>query len=625
MAPLQAISVLVLAIPSAARLLGTGFQSNDNGASYKSIPQGLVNSVHSLAHQVALFQERVFQHSRKTNDVPSGNGFVTDLIRQALVPPNTPTEEPITNNAPEALGNVLNYKIAQPTPPPVVMGGVYCRGGACQFRVTPPTTIAPLTTTLPYIGSNLKEFCRGLACKVGDGLPTAPSSLDFNTKCMHLLVDVGGGIKGKPGQRSIRDVYDAWIAACKKRVGPLEVASCPTYADVFVAALAPAGDAPDIGDAEAACSAVYIYISMIKTAEVDLKLLEAALPKSGSLLSLSLNRLGTGGVGPQSPRGLRFKAWAKEHIFSDAIVQSSQDEHQGVVETSYVQRADGSRGTPCQGGFAPSLLQEEPATTPPPHGPHQQYIHNSACADGPKLVPQSQTKYQIAPGSPDGAVPPAEITGNLFNYCGAQMSEVMLGFSQTAASTVTMTRNWCRWQSSITTWVGQKEEYGRPDWNRHTCDSMAQLVAFSFRDDLESPAGYTPPQVCRKLFLTIGAVHRVAALVDDAWSISMRGAAAGNAAPPSAGDAEMKKLLQAAASYSDEVFGKLRAQQQAFNDLNTAKMDVSSFDENNIKVGTPADTEPPPLPDSSSFDPMQTSLVSVGTSHLRRWGTSDKN
>merc|ERR1719378_1134140 len=99
-------------------------------------------------------------------------------------------------------------------------------------------------------------------------------------------------------------------------------------------------------------------------------------------------------------------------------------------------------------------------------------------------IPQAKSKYQIAPGSPDGSIPPVEIDGDLFTYCSNQFSEIMMGFGQTAKQTVQMTKDWCSWQASVTSWVGQKEEYGHPDWDHRTCSNMESFMAFVLKDDI---------------------------------------------------------------------------------------------------------------------------------------------
>jgi hypothetical protein len=256
---------------------------------------------------------------------------------------------------------------------------------------------------------------------------------------------------------------------------------------------------------------------------------------------------------------------------------------------------------------APALREES-------HHVKVQYEENAGSPNVVRMAPQSNTKYIILPGSPDGVVPPVEIDGDLFNYCSNQMSEIMMGFAQTARMTVQMTKDWCSWQSSVTSWVGQSEELGHPDWDQRRCGGMESLTAFALREYLDTNTGLSSAQVCKKLFLTLGAVHRVDQIVNDAWSVSLR-------APPGLGlttapsnDEEMKALMAEATKFADALFSKLRGQKQAFDAANNAKMDVKAFEAAPIANNAP---EPPSLPDLEDVD---ASLITIKTSHLRRWG-----
>lgn len=156
------------------------------------------------------------------------------------------------------------------------------------------------------------------------------------------------------------------------------------------------------------------------------------------------------------------------------------------------------------------------------------------------------------------------------------MSEIMLGYAQTATQTVKMAKDWCSWQASVTSWVGQKNELGHPDWKFETCVGMSNLVAFALKDSLDSDAGLSAPKVCGKLFQALGTVHRVDSLVADAWTLSLR-------AGPSLGmsvsvdDAAVKALLAKTQDYASSLYGKLRGQKEAFEDVNKAKMDLTNW------------------------------------------------
>lgn len=257
-------------------------------------------------------------------------------------------------------------------------------------------------------------------------------------------------------------------------------------------------------------------------------------------------------------------------------------------------------------------------TTPAPPNPEDavrgtpQYDQNPPCVHGVDNVPQSDTMYEILPGSPDGTVPNVEVSGDLFTYCKNQMGEIMAGFAQTGEMTVAMTKDWCGWQASMTDWIGQKDELGHPDWNHRTCDSMALFTAFALRNNMKD--GLTTHAVCQKLFLAKGAIKKIAKLIKDAWVASLR-------ASPDLGlanqgdDAAAAAALQAAQKYAETVFGKMREQKKAFDDINSAKMDTSSFDAG--AVTAPQQVPAPELPTSADFD--MKSFIFLG-SELKPWG-----
>merc|ERR1719482_1771428 len=95
------------------------------------------------------------------------------------------------------------------------------------------------------------------------------------------------------------------------RVGPLEVGACPGYANTIIGAEAPKIHSTTVGGPVEVCTDTYWFTVAFKQAEIDLKLTKASLPKAkgASLLSISLNRFGTGGVGPSSPRGQKWREW----------------------------------------------------------------------------------------------------------------------------------------------------------------------------------------------------------------------------------------------------------------------------------------------------------------------------
>lgn len=556
-----------------------------------------------------------------------------------------PTEHPVVGNAPESIANILGYEIAQPTPVPANYNGVYCRGGACQYRVPPPVPITFGPTPFPNMlyGLNMREFCRGLGCMPMMGWPADPAVAAFNLNCGHLFDHVAGGLKGPASHRTIMDAKDSFMDWCKQRVDVLEVGACPAYADVLVMSLSPVANAPSVGGTADICTNMHLFIGSVKMAEILLKLVPEALPKAkgSSLLALSLNRFGTGGVGPDSPRGRRWKAYAQEHFGLAAAGAAPQPSAAagyptqlavgaGPLPTATLLQGD-ARGPGARGDD--SLLQQRSAKrgqrreaqAPFDDGSEDsmdprglpKYNQNPPSDQGVMDIPQSATKYQIVPGSADGTVPPVEVAGDLMNYCSDQFSEIMMGFAQTGSMTVTMTKDWCRWQSSVTSWVGQKEEYGHPDWKYRDCEAMANYVAYALRDHLSSEKGLGAGNVCAALFIAQGAVHRVDQLVKDAWTVSLRKAPTLASTTALGNDEEIKKLMEKAQAYADGLYNKMRKQAEGFKELNGAKMDTAAFADQPV---APQQVAGPSLPSSSDVQPEAVSLAVVTETRLRRWG-----
>lgn len=530
-------------------------------------------------------------------------------------------------NAPESLENVQDYQIAQPTPLPAAFNGVYCRGGSCQYRVAPlpPTAPPPMVPPPLPIGGNMlsgREFCRGLGCITGMGLPGDPALAAWNVKCVHLFNDIGGGLLGSDVDRTVAQVHDSFSKVCKKRVGILEVGACPTYANTFLGAEAAKVGQTTVGGTVEVCTDAHFWLLGFKQAEIDLKLVAAALPKGKSLLAGDLNRFGSGGVGPSSSRGVKWRQYAWTHgnygNTPPAIPQQLNDD--GSIAGALLQTSPDSAPKPLPHGA--DTPEDTPRGLPkynqnPPYNEKAQHV-----------VPQSGTKYQIAPGSADGTIPPVEVAGDLFDYCSNQFSEIMMGFAQTAPEVIKMTKGWCAWQSSVSSWNGKKEEFGHPDWSHRTCAGMEQLVAFSLKDQLsDTKTGLSAQQTCKNIFLTIGAVHNSEGVVDEAWETSSRDAPASGI--PSADNTEMKKMLQDAQVYANKIYGKLRSQKAAFEDLNNKKMEASAFDGSVTLAARPT---APDLPHSGDVDPTALLALSVervrqsqrvdseAVAHLEPWG-----
>jgi len=490
----------------------------------------------SLLHQRLARNAEKHTAFRKAKVARGGAEAIPDI---SVV--NAPPRTGISAHTPESPENLKGYNMAQPTPQPAALSGEYCKGGACQYRVAPLTeTLPPLVTPTPLLvgGNTLSghEFCRGMGCVSAMGVPHDSALASFNVNCSHLFNDVGGGLLGSDADRSVPQVHSSFQHVCERRVGPLEAGACPTYANTLVGAVSSKVDKPTVGSTTEVCTDLYVWLISFKQAEIDLKLTSAALPKGSSLLAGDLNRFGTGGVGPDSPRGRKWQQYVMQ---------------QGL----------------------PKYVQNPPSD-----------IH------GKNVVKQSSTQYQIAPGSLDGTVPPVEVSGNLFSYCTNQFSEIMLGFAQTAPATVKLTKSWCAWQASVSSWVDKVQEYGHPDWSHRSCSGMEILVAFALQDRLaDHKGGLSSQQVCKEIFLSIDSVHRTEGIVKEAWQSSLRGPP--RSGIPSEDDSEMKSLLKETQDHARKIFQKLRGQKAAYESLNAKKMEATAFDLN----GAQADVDPTTL------------------------------
>jgi len=542
----------------------------------------------------------------------------------------------VSENSPESVTNVLDFQIPMPTPLPAAWNGVYCKGGACQFRVLPPAPTLPPPTMAPpnppgmladpndpsgnsplggpppgaTIGGAATngaamELCRGLACLDGMGFPSDSKADAFSFNCMHLFQDVAGGMVGKDDSRTVPEVEQSFVNVCKKRVGPLEVGACPAYASVFYAAEAAKVDNPTVGGPIEVCHDTYMFIDKFKQAEIDLKLSMVTLPKGNSLLKTGIWRFGTGGNGPNSPRGLKWREFAWKHNkWPIPPAKAEQLDAEGGIIASALLQTKTSETKPKP------LIRGQDQDADSPRG-LPKYNQNAPCkGKDAEVVPQKQTMYQILPGA--YMVPPTEVDGVLFTTCTSQFSEIMMGYAQTPYQVIKLTKDWCIWQSSVTSWVGAADEMGHPEWGHRTCTGMQGLVAYALKDDLsDTYHGLSGISVCKKIFLAIGAVHRADAIVADAWAVPGGAGRAPSSGVPAVDDAEMKKLMEAVQAHANKVFASLRGVKAAVSALTDAKMDTSAFD------GASLPTAPalPDLPDSNDVD--ATSLLAVSVDRVR--------
>lgn len=469
----------------------------------------------------------------------------------------TPT--PILGNSPENIANVLDYRVAQPTPEPVIFDGMYCHGGACQYRTgAPPPTISP-TPPVPIIyPQSAREFCQGVSCTPGMGVPQNPALNKFVFNCAHLYTDVGS-MKGELGARTLVDAKKSFFGWCAQKFAPELAGNCDGLSDVVVMAMNARVDAANVGGPGEICLDTFNLIANLKQARVDLKLLPGAFPKppafvtqAVTLAKVFLPAYLDDTVGPESLRGRAWKAFLMR---------------QGRLDTSV-------RAEPI--AAKPVFAQLDPAFKP-------DYTQSPPCQAG---MTKGAVKYQI-----DNNVPPTEVDGPLYEFCVNEFSEIMAGFAQTGEMVTTMTKDWCSWQSSVTSWVGDADQTGRPEWDFRRCHNMKMLAAFAVRSHLST--GLTAGAVCNQVFLAFGAAEWHENQVNDAWAVALR-------SPPKTGlataiDPAMKKVLEDAQKYANSVYSKMRDQKKMFEGLNGAKMDTAAFSLH----ATAAKPLPPPLPSDS--------------------------
>lgn len=493
--------------------------------------------VHDAAHSVVepvvrdpkgTLVKNVHQAEKAVQDVSGGE----DLVSDALGTP--PTVLPL---------ELPSGTLPPPTVNPAPFSGVYCRGGACKYRMQLPggTTLPPAFMPLTLAD---RELCRGLGCVSRAGWPINPAKTAFDMKCIHLFQVVGGGLQGQDRSRKISDVRQSFFKICQNRVEFHEAPFCGEYADVFVAALAPFVHGSSVGRVDSVCSAAFNFMALFKRAEVDLKFVAAALPKINSLLAI--DNSGVPKVGPNSTRG---RLWCKKL----------------------------------------SLIRGGPGKK-----------EEKGCPGGTNGVIRANVMYKIAPGSDDGKMLPMEVSGNLFAYCGAQMDEITGGTRQTAAMAVQMARDWCAWQSiSPTTGEGIPEPPNHPEWNSRTCTGMAALLTFSLRQELGERRTWAPQTICKKVFRAIGSVHAVDRIVANAGSVSITGLPPVGPAQPGADDAEIKTMMKDAEVRKRALVGDLEQQQQAMTALKKAKEAVANFKDPGAATNLLASlTEP----DSADYD-----------------------
>lgn len=491
---------------------------------------------------------------------------------------------PITADTPDSPLNVMksNYEVAQPTPEAAILDGMYCRGGGCQYRTGAPPPLVSPTPPVPiiYPQSN-RDFCKGFSCTAGMAVPESPAMNKFNFDCGHLYNDVGK-LHGKNGERSISDAKESFFSWCKTRVAPPLWGNCNGLGDVLVMAMSSRANSANVGGAKEFCSDTFLFLGMMNQAKVDLKLLPGAFPKPAALLSYSSIRKLIlpsnldAEVGPYTRRG---QAWLQ-------FLKKERRPYAASGRSLYDRSA-----WSADSGARPVFLQHHPNGTSflstkldPPYTPD--YTQAAPCVHG---VYKGAYKYTI-----DQNIPPTEIDGHLYEFCSNEMAEIMAGFAQTGEMTISMTKDWCNWQSSVTSWVGEADQTGRPEWDFRRCNGMASLLAFALHNDLS--AGLGASDVCNKLFLSFGAFDWHQKQVDTAWALGPARVIKDVGLSSSVDEDAAKKLMEQAAKYAATLQNKLSGQKEMYNDLNGAKMDSAAFSLNHKKRETGIVMKPKPLP-----------------------------
>jgi len=485
---------------------------------------------------------------------------------------------PITAESPDNILNIGGYAVAQPTPEAAFLDGMYCRGGGCQYRTgAPPPLISP-TPPVPIIYPNSnRDFCRGFSCTPGMGVPENPALNKFKFDCAHLYNDVGG-LSGTDGARTLHDVKESFFNWCKLKFPPPLVGNCNGLGDVIIMAMHGRAGAANVGGAGEICQDTFFFLGLANQARVDLKLMPGAFPvppafltKATKIAKVFLPTALDDEVGPHTRRG---QAWI-------ALLRK-----QGRIPKDAKSLYD--HDFPSEGAAKPNfknqtaLLQSQldPAFKP-------DYNQDPNCIHG---IARGAHSYTI-----DQNIPPTEIEGKLYEFCVNEFGEIMAGFAQTGEMVATMTKDWCNWQSSVTSWVGNADGTGHPEWDFRRCNGMEQLVTFALKNDLDKGLGAS--DVCNRVFLSLGAVEWHENQVKDAWAAGplrvIKSPGLSTAADPNA-----EKLLKEAQEYANKLYSKLRGQKEMFNDLNSVKMDDESFalhQKRKLRKPKPMPA-PPPLP-----------------------------
>merc|ERR1719210_2393582 len=133
-------------------------------------------------------------------------------------------------------------------------------------------------------------------------------------------------------------------------------------------------------------------------------------------------------------------------------------------------------------------------------------------------------------------MPPVTVDRGMFMHCVTRMSTVTERKPLTALKTMQKLQAWCN-----TALLGE-----RPDWDVRRCTGMAELLAHTLREDLETQKTLAAEEVCKKIFLAIGSLHRVEFILKDAFTVTTRGVPPIGPQMPPADDPGLQRLVKRA-------------------------------------------------------------------------------
>eukprot|EP00391_Amoebophrya_sp_Ameob2_P002911 CAMPEP_0179007682 /NCGR_PEP_ID=MMETSP0795-20121207/15294_1 /TAXON_ID=88552 /ORGANISM="Amoebophrya sp., Strain Ameob2" /LENGTH=299 /DNA_ID=CAMNT_0020702679 /DNA_START=210 /DNA_END=1106 /DNA_ORIENTATION=+ len=142
------------------------------------------------------------------------------------------------------------------------------------------TAMASAARFLTSDAADKREFCTGLGCISGMGVPVSAASAVFSENCVQLTDVVAGGMKTDPttGTTRLPQAQANFASWCSKRLPAKAAPKCADggeYNDVLVMSLSAVASEPAVGDV---CAALQGWFGVAKAAEAKLGLTEESLP-----------------------------------------------------------------------------------------------------------------------------------------------------------------------------------------------------------------------------------------------------------------------------------------------------------------------------------------------------------